>query len=173
MDYIESLRRKTGHDEVIAVGAGVFPVREGKVLLPAPAGTTAGWSMHGGSLKIGETPEEAARREFYEETGLTAEDLTLLGAFSGPDTRYTYPTATTSSSWGSSTSARAFPANRSSTRTRSRSCAGSPWTRSRRARRSAARPPRLCRLCGVHACALNPWRKTGARPLERVGAPVK
>ena len=33
MDYIESLRRKIGHDEVIAVGAGVFPVREGKVLL--------------------------------------------------------------------------------------------------------------------------------------------
>ena len=33
MDYIESLRRKIGHDEIIAVGAGVFPVRDGKVLL--------------------------------------------------------------------------------------------------------------------------------------------
>lgn len=90
MDYIESLRRKIGHDEIIAVGAGVFPVRDGKVLLQRRRDNGC-WSMHGGSLKIGETPEEAARREFNEETGLTAEDLTLLGAFSGPDTRYTYP----------------------------------------------------------------------------------
>ena len=58
MDYIESLRRKIGHDEIIAVGAGVFPVRDGKVLLQRRRDNGC-WSMHGGSLKIGETPEEA------------------------------------------------------------------------------------------------------------------
>ena len=90
MNYIQSLRQHIGHDEIIAVGAGVFPVRDGKVLLQRRADNGL-WSMHGGSLEIGETPEDAARREFFEETGLTAGKMELLGAFSGPDTRYTYP----------------------------------------------------------------------------------
>ena len=33
----------------------------------------------GGSALAGETPEEAARREMWEETGLTAEKLELIG----------------------------------------------------------------------------------------------
>ena len=45
----------------------------------------------GGGVIRSSVPEEAARREFFEETGLTAEELTPLGAFSGPDTRHTYP----------------------------------------------------------------------------------
>lgn len=90
MNYIQSLRQKVGHEEILTVGAGVFPVRDGRVLLQRRADNGL-WSMHGGALEIGETPEEAARREFFEETGLTAGKMELLGVFSGPDTRYTYP----------------------------------------------------------------------------------
>ena len=38
----------------------------------------------GGSALAGETPEEAARREMAEETGLAAEDLTLISATRRP-----------------------------------------------------------------------------------------
>ena len=43
------------------------------------------WSMHAGGLELGETVEEAAKRELFEETGLTANTLELLGVFSGND----------------------------------------------------------------------------------------
>ena len=41
----------------------------------------------GGSALAGETPEEAARREMAEETGLTAEKLDLIGITRKPETR--------------------------------------------------------------------------------------
>lgn len=41
----------------------------------------------GGSALAGETPEEAARREMLEETGLTPETLELIGITMRPGTR--------------------------------------------------------------------------------------
>ena len=43
------------------------------------------WSVPGGHIESGETPEEAARRELLEETGLTAGDLELF--WQGPRPR--------------------------------------------------------------------------------------
>jgi ADP-ribose pyrophosphatase YjhB (NUDIX family) len=42
-------------------------------------------------LEPGETVEETARREAREETGLEADDLELLGIFSGPTAFHIYP----------------------------------------------------------------------------------
>ncbi len=39
------------------------------------------YQLPGGGMEIGETPDQAARRELAEEAGLTARNLTLLGSY--------------------------------------------------------------------------------------------
>lgn len=90
MSYVSELRAKIGHDEYIGVGTGVFIYKDGKVLLQRRSDNGC-WSMHAGGLELGESVEDAARRELYEETGLMARKMCLLGVFSGEGMRYTYP----------------------------------------------------------------------------------
>ncbi|EWG12826.1 NTP pyrophosphohydrolase [Cytobacillus firmus DS1] len=49
------------------------------------------WALAGGSLEPGETLEEVAKRELFEETGLTANDLQLFNIYSGEEFYYKYP----------------------------------------------------------------------------------
>ena len=90
MGYIMDLRKKVGHDLLLMPGAGVFIYRDGKLLLQRRRDNGL-WADHGGSLEPGETVEDTARRELWEETGLRAGKLELIGIFSGPDMNYTYP----------------------------------------------------------------------------------
>ena len=62
------------------VGVGGVVVEQGRVLLArrGRAPLLGEWSIPGGALKVGETLEEALRRELREETGLEVTPLELL-----------------------------------------------------------------------------------------------
>ena len=89
-EYIKHIREKVGHDRVMMVGAGVVIYKDGKILLQKRKDNLC-WAIHGGSVEIGEKVEDTAKRELFEETGLTANKLELLGVFSGENMMYTYP----------------------------------------------------------------------------------
>ncbi len=72
----------------VGVGFGVMIYRDGKVLLgqrhedPKKASSElhgeGTWTMPGGKLNFGETPEEGVKRELMEETGMTSKSLKLI-----------------------------------------------------------------------------------------------
>ncbi|MBQ2733065.1 MAG: NUDIX hydrolase [Clostridia bacterium] len=91
MGYIMDLRKLVGHAPLMQVGASVIVEDEcGRVLLQLRSDNHC-WGYCGGSVDLGETVEQAAKRELYEETGLVAHSLSLFGVFSGEDAHYVYP----------------------------------------------------------------------------------
>jgi 8-oxo-dGTP pyrophosphatase MutT (NUDIX family) len=90
-NYIMELREVLGHRPIIMCGAVVFLLdREERLLLFHRADNDT-WCPPGGAMELGEKLEDAARREVYEEVGLTCRALTLLGVFSGPELFNRYP----------------------------------------------------------------------------------
>lgn len=89
-EYVKSIRTYVGHERIILVGSGVLIYKDGKVLLQRRKDNGL-WADHGGCVEIGETIEEAAKRELFEETGLTANKLDFFNIYSGKEMLYTYP----------------------------------------------------------------------------------
>lgn len=71
-------------------GASIILYRDDEVLLQKRTDNQC-WGYHGGAIEVGEIVEEAAKRELFEETGLTANHIELYGVFSGPDQYHVYP----------------------------------------------------------------------------------
>lgn len=90
MGYIMDLRKIVGHRRLLMPGAGIFPIRDGMVLLQRRKDNGL-WADHGGAVELSEKVEDAARREMQEETGLIPGELKFLGIYSGPEMDYTYP----------------------------------------------------------------------------------
>ena len=90
-EYLRKLRALVGNLPIVVCGASVIVVNKaGEVLLQLRS-DNGNWGVPGGVLDINENTEDAAKRELYEETGITANSLELLGVFSGEELFYTYP----------------------------------------------------------------------------------
>ena len=90
-EYISSLRKMVGHLPLMQCGASVILVNDKGELLLQKRRDNGCWGFHGGSIELDEVVEEAAKRELFEETGLTAQKLELFGVFSGFELHYVYP----------------------------------------------------------------------------------
>lgn len=91
MSYIEHLRSLVGQNKVIMVVAGAFVFDKENRLLLQRRTDNRSWGLPGGFMELGETVQEAAKREVFEETGLHLGKLDLFGIYSGPDYDKTFP----------------------------------------------------------------------------------
>lgn len=89
-EYIKTMRKHIGHDPLLLVAAGVIIHKDRKILLQK-RGDDGTWSIHGGSLELGETVEETVRRELEEEIGVKPINLKFYKVFSGEDMHYVCP----------------------------------------------------------------------------------
>ncbi|HZG59149.1 MAG TPA: NUDIX hydrolase [Anoxybacillus sp.] len=86
MGYIEELRAIVGHRPLILVGSLVIMKDEkGRILLQQRKHPYGFWGLPGGLMELGESTEETARREVWEETGLVLGNLKMIDVVSGAD----------------------------------------------------------------------------------------
>lgn len=90
-DYIKYIRGMVGKNPIILCGAAVIAVNPAFDILLQRRTDNGCWGLPGGYAELDERVEDTARRELFEESGITALSLRLFDVFSGPDMRYTYP----------------------------------------------------------------------------------
>lgn len=91
MGYIMDLRKFVGHSPLIMAGAGVIIINEQNQILLQKRSDNKCWGIIGGSIELGETLEETAKREAFEEAELKIFDLKLFNVYSGEHSYYKYP----------------------------------------------------------------------------------
>ncbi|BCD23190.1 DNA mismatch repair protein MutT [Bacillus cereus] len=84
MGYIEELRKVVGSKPLNLAGVAVAVFNEqGQILLQQRRNGI--WGVPGGFVELGESTEEAGRREVFEETGIEIGTLQLISVFSGKE----------------------------------------------------------------------------------------
>jgi mutator protein MutT len=91
MGYILDLRKLVGSRPLIMVGACTILLNKNNQILLQLRKDNNCWGLAGGSLEMGETLEQVAKRELFEETGLIVKKLELFNVFSGDKFYYKYP----------------------------------------------------------------------------------
>ena len=81
------IRARIGSDLMLAPAAGIALFDAQGRLLLAKHVHDGRWGTPGGAVEPGETPREAAMREFQEEIGLRVDECELIGAYGGPSLR--------------------------------------------------------------------------------------
>lgn len=91
MNYVRYIRKFVKTNPIILNGTVIIAKNEiGQILLQKRT-DTLDWGLIGGFLEMGESLEETARRELFEETGMKAERFILRTTLSGKDLHYVYP----------------------------------------------------------------------------------
>ena len=89
-DYVLRLRDKVGHDLLVMPSVTVLLFDEQDRVLLVRHSDRGVWVAPGGMVEPDEDPEETARREMREETGVDVDLVSILGVFGGPEFRVTY-----------------------------------------------------------------------------------
>ncbi|MER2118970.1 MAG: NUDIX hydrolase [Solibacillus sp.] len=91
MNYIKSLRSIVGTRPIIAPGSAIIVMSKENELLLQLRSDTKDWGIPGGGMELGDSFEETAKKELYEETGLITNHLEILGVASGKEFYYKFP----------------------------------------------------------------------------------
>ena len=78
MGYISDIRKLIGHSPIMMTAAMCILYDREKGLLLEKRSDDGTWCVPGGGLELGETLEQALRREVREETSLEIEDPCFL-----------------------------------------------------------------------------------------------
>lgn len=90
-DYIGDLRKLIGTTPIIMCGANVILLNEKDEILLHHRVDRDWWGLPGGAMELGESLEETASREAFEEVGLTCRNMKLFNVYSGKELYYKYP----------------------------------------------------------------------------------
>ena len=89
-DYLKELREKVGHMPLVIPHSVVILFNDQGEILLEERSDDGYFDFPGGGIDLKESGIDAAKRELYEETGLTAEELRLFNVYTGEITKYVY-----------------------------------------------------------------------------------
>lgn len=89
--YMAEMRKLVGHRTIIQCAASIICIDAQERVLLGKRSDNHKWGYSGGAVEIDEYVEDCAKRELYEEMGLTAEELEFFCVNSGPEAHYIYP----------------------------------------------------------------------------------
>lgn len=74
-----------GNEKVLMVVASAFVFDKENRVLMQNRSDNGQWGFPGGFMELGESIQDTARREVFEETGLLLDKIELFGIYSGPE----------------------------------------------------------------------------------------
>lgn len=89
-DYIASIRNRIGTDFLLVPGVTAV-IQDADRFLLARHTDSGLWGTVGGAVEPGESPDTAVVREVFEELGVEATVVGIVGAYGGPELEYIYP----------------------------------------------------------------------------------